>query len=238
MAQQPGPSRVQVREAGQIGAHRQTAARPRSALQREPLQTSRTPKRKASSSDQRAPSTRPRMQRRRARRPPVTPSRRPRKNSRLRSSRRERDLRESLRVLPSLKRTRGFPASTCRVAVLGAQRPRVSARRPRTSGCSPSGPGKLPNRCASQAKRSARVVRPEVQVRHRGRPGGAYESPAIKGWLIGNCSNAARGRLVGLGSSSSRPVPRVVRRWPLVGPAGASEFPWPTEIPDTESAHG
>jgi hypothetical protein len=139
-------------------ANGRTAAKSRSSASRS--QTSRTPKRKASSSDQKGALD--------AAKDATTKGANAAGNAVTSTAKKLKTpliatgtgLRESLRVLPSLKRTRGSPASTCRVAVLGAQRRRVSARRPRTSGCSPSGPGKLPNRCASQAKRSARAVRP------------------------------------------------------------------------------
>ena len=130
----------------------QRKARPR-ASSGEPRRVRRTT---------RAPSKQRRMQRPRAQTPPVTPSCRPPKSSRLRRSPPERGSRESLRVLPSLAtRTRGSSASGCQVvAVLGGQRRRVSATRRRTLARSPSGPGRSPNRCASQARRSARTLGP------------------------------------------------------------------------------
>ena len=138
---------------------RSSASRSKNARtsQRKPRPRASSGQTKASSSTTRAPSTRRRMQRQRARTPPVTPSCRPLKSSRSRRSPQERGSRESLRVWPSLAtRTRGSSASGC----LGGQRRRVSATRPRTLARSPSGPGKWPNRCASQARRSARTVGP------------------------------------------------------------------------------
>ena len=185
-------------------ANGRTAAKSRSRASRP--QTARAPKRKANSSVRRAPSTRPRMQRRKARTPPVTPSRRPRKTqdsadchgngacgSRCGHCRHSEDEQGLLRHL---------------VAEPFAKRRRVSARRPRTLGSLPSGPGKWPNRCASQAKPSARTL-------GRASPSQPLKSSwrglrvASNQGLVDRELQAGRLRVIrDWGSSSSRPYPK------------------------------